>query len=379
MSFFKSIYYVSTMQLSLKMPCMKMVGHNNFLTIAKALSIMAVVVWHARVGREVGIVLMYFGVPLFFFTSGFFFRPVKTGEELVAFLKRKFKGLYLPYVAWGLFFLLCHNLFVDLHINAATVGDVSNIYDAEDLARNLFELVVKVNSTEVLLGPFWFINILLKIVVGASCGSFLLHRWHVRMPHSVMFILLLLGVGVASWAELDLPVIGRMPLLMFSLVFFYSGYLARKYDVLSVVRPRWVGVSVFVVSVSLLFVDTPIQLIDFDVWEIPLYLVLGLGSIYAVVCVSRLAEVVGIGRWLYGMGRHTLVILALHCLVFKAVSLLKIRIFDLPMIHLSDFPVIEQHHAGFVVPYVLVGIFVPLGLALGWERLKLKVWKRREC
>jgi fucose 4-O-acetylase-like acetyltransferase len=49
-------------------------SHNNFITIAKAIGIISVVIWHSRPPHEVGIFVMFFAVPLFFFTSGYFYR-----------------------------------------------------------------------------------------------------------------------------------------------------------------------------------------------------------------------------------------------------------------------------------------------------------------
>jgi len=57
-------------------------SHNNYIAIAKAIGIISVVIWHSRPPQEIGILLMFYAVPLFFFTSGFFYKPSQTKGEL---------------------------------------------------------------------------------------------------------------------------------------------------------------------------------------------------------------------------------------------------------------------------------------------------------
>ncbi len=89
--------------------------HNNYITIAKALAMIYVVVWHSRGFYDVGIFVMFFAVPLFFFTSGLFYKIPQDDESLRRYLLKRVKGLYFPYLKWGLFFLIFHNVPFYLH------------------------------------------------------------------------------------------------------------------------------------------------------------------------------------------------------------------------------------------------------------------------
>lgn len=67
-------------------------NHNNYIAIAKAIGILAVVIWHSRSPQWIGILVMFFAVPLFFFTSGYFYKPSKTIKELRTFYIKRIKG-----------------------------------------------------------------------------------------------------------------------------------------------------------------------------------------------------------------------------------------------------------------------------------------------
>ena len=85
---------------------------NNYIAIAKALGIMLMVVGHSGCPDYLYRFIYMFHMPLFFFCSGFFMKPAEKVVDVRKFVFRRFKGLYWPYVKWGLLFLLFHNLFL---------------------------------------------------------------------------------------------------------------------------------------------------------------------------------------------------------------------------------------------------------------------------
>ena len=82
--------------------------HNTVISICKALAIILMVIGHADCPDALGAFLYEFHMPLFFITAGYFFSVRYINDE-ATFVKKRFKGLYLPFVTWSVFFLILHN------------------------------------------------------------------------------------------------------------------------------------------------------------------------------------------------------------------------------------------------------------------------------
>ena len=59
--------------------------------------------------------IVMFHMPIFFIASGYCFKE-KYLSSLGKYLYNKVKGIWWPYVKWGLLFLLLHNVFFNLHL-----------------------------------------------------------------------------------------------------------------------------------------------------------------------------------------------------------------------------------------------------------------------
>jgi len=150
-----------------------MKSHNNFISISKALAIIGIVVWHSSPPLKLGIFLMFFVVPLFFFTSGYFFKPICTSRQLIEFIKKKVLGLYLPYIGYSLPFLFLHNFFYKINIYNSDYGfhgTTSTLYSFKEILEKAFNIIFTMRGTEQLLGAFWFIRVL--FIVSLTVGIF---------------------------------------------------------------------------------------------------------------------------------------------------------------------------------------------------------------
>lgn len=88
---------------------------DDFITIAKGIGIMLMVLGHSGFCDFGNAVIHMFHMPLFFFVSGYCLKE-KYFSDGLGFARRRVKGLYFLYVGWGLLFLLLHNLFLHLNI-----------------------------------------------------------------------------------------------------------------------------------------------------------------------------------------------------------------------------------------------------------------------
>ncbi len=88
---------------------------NTSLSIAKGIAIILMCAGHAE-GPGIVINFIYlFHMPLFFIAAGYFFSKKYVTDPWL-FCKKRFKGLYIPFVKWSVFFLLIHNLMFKIGI-----------------------------------------------------------------------------------------------------------------------------------------------------------------------------------------------------------------------------------------------------------------------
>lgn len=86
------------------------------IDLAKGVCIIFMVAGHAITsGGWLGSMLSLFRMPCFFIASGFLFKESNL-DNPKGYVKRKFKGLYWPFVFWSLLFLSLHNLFARMHL-----------------------------------------------------------------------------------------------------------------------------------------------------------------------------------------------------------------------------------------------------------------------
>ncbi len=145
------------------------------VTIAKAIAIILMVFGHAIAYlsdvKECSISGLYgwtydfiymFHMPVFFFLAGYCFKEKYLSTPKVFFMKRV-KGLYKPFVKWGLIFLLLHNMFCYLHIyneEYGVPGLASVPYVWKDFAVHALHIVTRMTDAEHMLGGYWFLHTL---------------------------------------------------------------------------------------------------------------------------------------------------------------------------------------------------------------------------
>jgi len=129
----------------------------------KAFAIILMVTAHAGFYHEGQVFINMFHMPVFFFCSGYCFKEKYLADAPRTFAVRKVKGLYYPYVKYGLLFLALHNVFFYLNIYNSEYGFyglVSALYGWQDFAKHAFNIVTRMSGDEQLLGGYWFLHTL---------------------------------------------------------------------------------------------------------------------------------------------------------------------------------------------------------------------------
>lgn len=135
-------------------------GIDQSISIAKGIAIILMVMAHARCPLWWQHFINMFHMPLFFFFSGYCFKNAYLSDVRLFALKR-IRRIYWPFVKWGMFFLLLHNIFYFLNFYNGEFGyngEVQHLYTFYDYIKNSILIFIGMIHTEQLLGGYWFLQ-----------------------------------------------------------------------------------------------------------------------------------------------------------------------------------------------------------------------------
>ena len=333
----------------------------NFISIAKAIGIILMVVGHSGCPVFIGRFLYLFHMPLFFVCSGFFFKEITDRPTLFNYYLKKIKGLYLPYIKWSVLFLLFHNVFHSINIID------SYLYKPEDYIRQFARLVVMADY-ELLIRPFWFIKeLLLASIVVATISLFrsrILPKLSIELLLAITLIISILAKTIPT-----IPLLGDFSLLLFCITYYYSGVLLHKYlDYIPFTYSLLIATFLTILLGSFLFKGN-IDMRFTTIHNIFLYYLLSLIGILMILCASKKLEKHSNSSFLYYIGNHTMPILALNLLALKIGNLIKIWFYNMPIEKLSSYTVIFDNNISFWLIYTLIGVTIPLLMHYIYNRI----------
>ena len=333
-------------------------GKDNYISTAKAIGIILMVVGHAISQNFAYRFIYMFHMPLFFFCSGYFFKVPLSLEGVGLFALKRFKGLYLPFVKWGIFFLLFHNIFCAWNIYDSSA---INNYDSSEYLHRLKSLVFTMTGQEQLLDPFWFLKQLLLSSLLICLITYILRKVRYKYKDASCWAFLFLLAVVSKHYGWGLPVIWNLSIMFLSATFVYAGYLYRKLENDSFYSVTGLIMSFFIVLFVVWVWDDYLDMLWYNDRDVFLYIPTAFVGIFMILTVSKLIDSWAIKNFFYYLGKNTLIILVFHLLVFKLVNLIKIYIYELPIEKLADFKIIQEHNYIFWIVYAILGIAIPLG------------------
>lgn len=328
------------------------------ITIAKAFGIIMMVMAHCGVPYLTSFIYM-FHMPLFFILSGYCFKETHL-LDLRNFTWRRIKGLYFPFVKYGLLFLLLHNLFFYLNIynnQYGWNGDVSHLYSWKECIYKAVLGTFLFTSSEQLLGGYWFLTQLFWASLFSWCLLKICKSPLVGIASSLVLCALF------KYYDYTIPYTCISGLTFMSAAFFLTGFGLKKYRIKST---GWWGLA----CAALVYVGTfywyselpncPISKM------IPYFLTAVLGSLMTMQlsrCITQ-KKSFHINEYLYTLliyvGNHTIEILTWHFLCFKLVTLFEIWIEARPIEMLAMFPVLESPDVNiWWMFYTIVGVGLP--------------------
>ncbi len=357
---------------------------NTAVSISKGIAIILMVMGHASCPGRLCSFIYEFHMPLFFFFAGFFFSTKYLNDE-ATFVKRRIKGLYVPFVKWSVVFLLLHNVFFKVGIlneqygNAA--GGVTHPYSWHVIQQRLWSIVTSMGSyDEFIAGAFWFFRALLVasilyLVLFKLFSHIALRCGKSASTNVIASLVCAATLLLAAWQtgeglRITTLVQGGYRDIL-GTFFFGCGFLFSRYK--GSYKATWWNTALFFIA-TLLF---SLYASSGMVWRTSLenFLKLPVPAICGTLMVYNISLWIdkkdGLARrFLVYCGNNTLPILVFHILSFKLVSLVKIWIYGLDYLQVGSHLVVHVNEStdGFWVLYTIVGVGLPLAWTYAYRK-----------
>lgn len=213
---------------------------NPSITIVKAIAIVLVVLVQSGCPTPVSSVSAMLCASLFFLCSGYCLKP-EYFDAPSAFVGRRFKKLYLPFVLWSMVFLLLNRFWFATGIlneqygNAA--GGITHPLDLHNTLQNTWSIIFNMSGYDPFLCEvFWFFRALL--VSSIACFVFVKliesTRWFRGKFALSAVIVALLALGFVFWQISDgLKVTGLAEggyREFMGIFFFAAGFTYRRLE-----------------------------------------------------------------------------------------------------------------------------------------------------
>lgn len=355
---------------------------NLTITYTKAVGIILMVLAHCSSFLLLDNIIGSFHMPLFFIVSGYCFKE-RYIHESTLFVWRRIKGLWWPYVKYGMLFLAFHNVFFDLNIyndKYGFMGIVQHLYTADDYLDRA-KCILMMTRTECLLGGYWFLT---SLFWGSLIAFWMLVGCQLIAKITKLNRILIIAVGgaillvtclITNYIPKTFTIFLIGPRDFMSATFFMIGYC---FAISKIPKFKWwqsllafstvIVNSCFlhwVISAADIFSD-PIKVMPYVITA-----VLGTWCVYSLPWERLEGKKAKLMEYI---GNHTLDILTWHLLCFKLVSLVIIVDYNLPIERLAEFPTIgEYDNRGWFVASTIVGLGVPLLMVYGYEKALIRI------
>ena len=355
-------------------------------TILKAIAIILVVIAHSAAPAYLSNFAYMVGVPAFFVLSGYFFK-LDNLDNTSDFVIRRTKTLYLPFIKWGVFFLILHNLFFEVGLLCESYGNaqggVTHPYNWTQAAQHLWSMVFNMSGYDPFMaGAFWFFRALFLAniafiflfkatrqlgkfktstlqVVSVIVLAFLLALWQASMGLHIT------GVAQGGYREL------------MGIVLLGIGFLLRRADETpdsSIWHNPIIMLAASSVVLMILTFVYPISMAakPGSVLSVPILTVAGTA---AFIWLRGLSEFIlqlpdKYTQWLQFTGENSLYIFVFHLLAFKVASMIKVGVYQLDWAMVGGHPVVQHELGdGFWLLYIFVGVVLPILPVWIWRKI----------
>lgn len=342
------------------------VNKNNYVSIAKGIAIVLMVIGHAGCPALLHDTIYSFHMPFFFIVSGMFFVPPTDRGFMKQFIKRRIKGLYIPFIKYGLLFLLLHNFFLHIKLynpTIAVMGEYPYFFDLKDFLIHLIYIVLGMEKVDPFIGPFWF----LKSLFLASISSVIFYNIFKTKLFPYIFLLLSLFVSLIFYFHpLSYYFIGDFRLIPIAVFFYQSGYLMRK-----LINDKWFFNKIVQIFLIALFLYLNLKFrnslsIKCHGSYLFIFMLTSFSGTAILLNLSKIIEGSIVANFFCYLGKRTMLILTFHLISFKIISLMVVKLYNLPYSSIGYYPVIPGVD-NFWILYSIIGVMIPVTFSFIWS------------
>lgn len=303
-----------------------------------------------------------------------------TYKKPVQFFKKKIIRLYVPWLLYGIIFVLLHNLFLRLNLISYNFHSKTFFepYNFSDIIEKILLVTTFFKWKEPLLAPMWFLFGLFSGLTVLFIVSYVAKKTGKERfeLYRFIFISIIVVIGfIGVNYEFRFAVVIYRTFIIAGLM--YIGKLYHIYEHKINIKGV-VALVCFIALIIATILKYDINIAGMRYGNPFLFILLSCAGFYMVLYVAdyivkyenRLIDL------LYLIGENSLSIMALHYLAFKLISLFQIFIYDYPIKYLAYYPVIPYKTSYWWVAYTIVGIIVPLVVSLFYDRI-IEFFKRK--
>lgn len=332
---------------------------NKTYDVLKGLLIILMVMGHTQFFGHDFIFLFHMGC--FFIISGYFFdfKKVESKKELINYIKRKIKGLYVPFVLYNIFFIICNNFLFRINFT-------SNYFSQFTMIKKIALTLIFYGRTD-LTDSTWFLQSLFFISVIYGVMGYLLRNKENKIAILGIISVFLSLIGfILNKINFNIYQIGT---ICSSFILFYLGHMLN-YIKLNKFNKNRKKIILFLFSIGYLLILNKnlgkyvIRVMQNQIYNPLVYISASLsGFIMMYLLANLISKRKRIAIYLSFLGRNTMPILCLHITSFKIVTLIEILCSNLEIEKLSIVPIYDSKYwifstiVGTVVPIIIINIF----------------------
>lgn len=357
------------------------------IDIVKGIGIVMMVLGHS--GFIYSSYFTTFHMALFFIVSGYLYNDEASTsvKSMKAYILKRLKALWFPYVVANVIFILLNNIFIDLNIYTTNpliegVGGMNIGVAAGKMSLvDMFIGIVKCfffGGGTTLGGALWFLRALFAGLIMTCVIEFVLRKIFKGLRNiskSIFYIQVVLGItflvagygftknGISVW---------KLPQFLTAYFFIISGRVIRKADILLKInrfkenRGEKARVFIYVAAIILLAAVlygmervVKVNLADNFYTSLIGMVVVSFTGFFFTYFVAALLKTTFLAKVLIKCGQNTLAIMLLHFLCFKAVTLAEVLIYHYENYKIAAFPILESGGLWWLA-YAVCGIVIPI-------------------
>lgn len=347
----------------------------NYLDSAKGIGIILVCIGHsitnakAAIDSDYSVLLQFisqFHMPLFFMLGGMVFSDKYVYNPVKSSIK-KFKAYYVPFVVYNMIFVLLHNVMYRAYI-------FPDKYDIKMFIKTTINVLTM--HIQEICGAMWFLRCLLTIVIFFIWIRFISGKVMKGKFQEEITVTIVVAMALFSQTFLC-PDFFKINLACYYLIFYYIGYVIRKYDITQTINKykcllliSGLGLNV---CVAMRFTYA-IGGYSGGLINLLRFVLQIIGSIMVLAMVQW--ENIADSKLLNELGRKSLDIMALHFVCFKLVSYVIIEVYNLELSNMATIPVVIGIGGLWAVAYTIVGLSIPTGIRYIYDISKTRIKQR---